>query len=153
MGMKVPQTQSCWSELDQHYHPNSRKVQQSLHSKNHSPTILFCLFPFKGILKLKQINCVHVVTNQHAVTQIIIIFILQASDNKKKKTKVESYIPFTSFIIRKPAMCEDSANRKENTGSDSLKKVSCKPLSTIFKCVINCSSFTNEAKAQVEGLQ
>lgn len=50
-------------------------------------------------------------------------------------------------------MCEDSDNRKENTGSDSLKKVSCKPLSTIFKRVISCSSFTNMAKGQAEGLQ
>lgn len=93
----------------------------------------------------------HLVANQRAVTQISIIFILQASD--KKNTKAESYIALTSFIISKPAMCEDSDNREENTGSDSLKKVPCKPLSTIFKCVISCNSVTNEAKAQVERLQ
>lgn len=50
-------------------------------------------------------------------------------------------------------MCEDSDNRKENTGSDSLKKVLCKPLSTISKIVISCNSFMNMAKAQVQGLQ
>lgn len=53
----------------------------------------------------------HSVTNQHAVTQIITIFILQATD-KKKNTKVGFYVPSASFIISKLAMCEDSYKRK-----------------------------------------
>lgn len=39
---------------------------------------------------------------------------------------------------------------KKNTGSDSLKKMSCKPLSTIFKCVITYNSFTNEQKHRLK---